>query len=132
MANSRHNNRTDVPSARTEDVRAPTPARPGEEELLDQGQARVISMRYAEVVEFSIEGDPYDAWMPRIARGGDGLVPVLPIRLLEGQEEAILILPGAFHSWIRREQPRRGTRLRLIRKGVDPDTGAWKLAVVRL
>lgn len=132
MAFKNTRNSPDVPSAPRGERGAPTPAREGEEELLEQSKTPVHSMGHLESIEFSIEGEPYDAWMPRIARQSDGLVPVVPIKTLADGEPGLLILPGAFHSWLRREQPRRGTKLRLVRKGVDQDSGAWKLAVTRL
>ena len=89
-------------------------------------------MGHVDEFTFSIEGELYDAWMPRIARGGDGLVPVLPTRRISDGAECLLIVPGAFNSWLRKERPKRGTRLTLKRKGVDEHTGAWKLSIIRL
>lgn len=132
MPNTRDTNtRTPTSPAREDRAASALPAR-GQEEDLAFGSSEVMSMGHTESVAFTIEGELYDAWMPRIARSADGLVPVLPIRRLEDGVESLLIVPGAFNSWLRREKPKRGTKLELRRKGVDEHTGAWKLAVVRL
>lgn len=114
--------------------RGSAPARPAshQEEELGLGNAKVVSMGHIESFSFSVEGELYDAWMPRIARSADGLVPVLPCRDLDSGEDSLLIVPGAFNSWLRRERPSRGTKLRLTRKGVDEASGAWRLSVTRL
>lgn len=101
-------------------------------EELEYGQVKVLSFGYLEELSLQITGDAYDAYMPRIARGGDGLVPVLPIKDLGDGEDALLILPGTLHSWLRRNRPAMGTRLIIQRLGIDEATGAWRLRVARL
>lgn len=110
---------------------APAVKEPQWEEL-EYGQVKVLSFGYLEDLRLQITGDAYDAYMPRIARNGDGLVPVLPIKDLGDGAEALLILPGTLHSWLRKNRPALGTKLAVQRLGVNEATGAWRLRVARL
>lgn len=121
-----------VPSARAEDARAPSAAPEPQEESLSGGNFKVRSMNYMEVFNFIVTGPIYQEWMPKLSRSDDGTVPVLPCIDIDTQEECVLIMPGMFQSWIRRNKPANGTKLRLTRKGKDPDTGAWNLTIARL
>jgi hypothetical protein len=132
MAITRNQPRPAPTSPAPKDGAAPSAPPAGTIEEIGLENAEVVSMGHIESFAFSIEGEIYDAWMPRIARQADGLVPVLPCRRIEDGKDCLLIVPGAFNSWLRRNQPRRGTRLRLLRRGVDEASGAWKLAVERL
>lgn len=132
MARNDRNTNTRPQGPAAQERGAPPAGHQGQEEELSMSQAEVVSMGHVEEFTFSVEGDVYDAWMPRIARQADGLVPVLPCTRLSDGQECLLIVPGAFNSWLRKNQPRRGTKLTLRRKGVDEHTGAWKLSVVRL
>lgn len=123
---------TNVPSARAEDARAPSAAPEGGEESLSGGNFKVRSMNYMETFRFVVTGPIYMEWMPKLSRSDDGTVPVLPCTDLDTGEECVLIMPGMFQSWIRRNRPPNGTKLQLTRKGKDPDTGAWNLTVKRL
>lgn len=107
-------------------------ARQPQWEELEYGNVKVLSFGYMEALQLQITGDAYDAYMPRIARNGDGLVPVLPIKDLGDGAEALLILPGTLHSWLRKNRPALGTRLAVERLGVNEATGAWRLRVARL
>lgn len=109
-----------------------TAAREPQWEELEYGSVKVLSFGYLESLQLQITGDAYDAYMPRIARNGDGLVPVLPIKDLGDGAEALLILPGTLHSWLRKNRPALGTRLAVERLGVNEATGAWRLRVARL
>lgn len=123
---------TEVPSARAEDARAPSAAPESREEELSGGNFKVRSMNYMEQFTFIVRGNIYSEWMPRLSRQDDGTVPVLPCTDVDTGEECVLIMPGMFQSWIRRNRPVPGTKLRLKRKGKDPETGAWNLSVERL
>ena len=121
-----------VPSAGAQDAPAPSAAAEGQPEMLDGGNFTVRSMNYMESFTFIVRGPIYSEWMPRLSRQDDGTVPVLPCTDVETGEECVLIMPGMFQSWIRRQRPVPGTKLRLTRHGKDPETGAWKLSIQRL
>lgn len=123
---------TNVPSAPPEDGGAPNAGSEGAWESLDGGNFKVRSMNYMEEFKFVVKGPIYMEWMPRLSRSEDGTVPVLPCQDLDTGEDCVLIMPGMFQSWIRREKPPAGTKLALKRLGKDADTGAWKIAVKRL
>lgn len=123
---------TKVPSAGAEDAPAPSAGRESQEEDLSGGKFTVRSMNYMEVFTFIVKGPIYQEWMPKLSRSDDGTVPVLPCVDCETGEECVLIMPGMFQSWIRRNRPVTGTKLRLKRKGKDSETGAWNLSVERL
>lgn len=119
-------------SSRAEDRAPPSPAPQPQSEDLSGGSHVIRSMNYMESFSFLVEGAIYPEYMPRIAKSDDGLVPVLPCLDMETEEHCLFIMPGLFQSWMRRNRPPIGTKLRLDRKGKDPETGAWKLTVTRL
>lgn len=132
MKPSNNPNRSNVPSAGAQEAPAPSAAPESREEELSGGNFKVRSMNYMETFTFIVRGSIYSEWMPRLSRSDDGTVPVLPCTDVDTGEECVLIMPGMFQSWIRRNRPAPGTKLRLKRKGKDPETGAWNLSVERL
>lgn len=132
MSRNTNTPKSGTTSPRPEDGRAPPAGPQVQEEELGKQAIAIRSINFMEEFSFVVTGEPYDEWMPRISRNGDGTVPVLPCTDLDTGEECLFILPGLFNSWMRRNRPARGTKLRIRRKGKDPETGAWLLTVARL
>ena len=133
MPKNTSNNRSNPTREARSPARQPNPAYNDDWEDLDGSDSLpVISLRHRGEVQVEVTGAMYQAHMPKIARGGNGMCTVVPVVDLANGEVALMLVPAMLAGYLQRQGNYTGLKIHVKDGGVDEEQGWRKIRVRKL